>query len=59
MYNMCRAEGTNISLHAAEPTKVDAAYDNIGLSVAAYEASSEVNQFSSKFDYYLKGMVTH
>ena len=30
----------------------DAAYDRIGLSVAAYEASLEVNQFSSKFDAY-------
>ena len=25
------------------------------LAIAAYEASSEVNQFSSKFDYFLKG----
>ena len=29
---------------------VDMAYDNIGYSVAAYEASPEVNAFSSKFD---------
>jgi cytochrome c peroxidase len=27
-------------------------YDKIGLSIAAYEASPEVNQFSSKFDVY-------
>lgn len=32
-------------------------YDRVGLSIAAYEASSEVNQFSSKYDYYLKGLV--
>jgi cytochrome c peroxidase len=32
-------------------------YDRIGLAIAAYEDSSEVNQFSSKFDYYLKGQV--
>jgi cytochrome c peroxidase len=30
-------------------------YDRIGLAIAAYEASSEVNQFSSKYDYYLRG----
>jgi cytochrome c peroxidase len=34
---------------------IDATYDMIALSIAAYEASSEVNQFSSKYDYYLMG----
>ncbi|HAK60062.1 MAG TPA: cytochrome C [Nitrospiraceae bacterium] len=33
-------------------TGVEQMYDRIGLSIAAYEASGEVNQFSSKFDYY-------
>ena len=32
-------------------------YDRIGLSIAAYENSSEVNQFSSKYDAYLAGDV--
>lgn len=32
-------------------------YDRVGLAIAAYEGSSEVNQFSSKFDYYQKGKV--
>lgn len=32
-------------------------YDRIGLAIAEYEASSEVNQFSSKYDYYLDGLV--
>jgi cytochrome c peroxidase len=36
---------------------VDEAYDAVGYSVAAYEASSEVNAFSSKYDYYLAGMA--
>ncbi len=31
---------------------VEATYDKIGLSIAAYEASPEVNPFSSKFDVY-------
>lgn len=37
------------------PTGVDVMYDQIGLSIAAYEASSEVNQFSSKYDAFLAG----
>jgi cytochrome c peroxidase len=32
-------------------------YDRIAFSIAAYEASSEVNAFTSKYDYYLKGEV--
>lgn len=36
---------------------VDAMYDRIGLSIAAYEGSSEVNQFSSKYDDFLEGKV--
>jgi cytochrome c peroxidase len=30
----------------------------IGLAIAAFENSEKVNQFSSKYDYYLKGEVT-
>ena len=33
------------------------AYDKIALSIAAFEASPESNAFTSKYDYYLKGMV--
>jgi cytochrome c peroxidase len=32
------------------PNDIELNYDRVGLAVAAYEASSEVNQFSSKFD---------
>jgi cytochrome c peroxidase len=35
---------------ACDPANVNQAYDQIGLSIAAYEASCEVNAFSSKFD---------
>ncbi|MDL1984210.1 MAG: cytochrome C [Deltaproteobacteria bacterium] len=38
-------------------TEIEENYDRIGLAIAAYEGSSEVNQFSSKYDYYLKGEV--
>lgn len=39
------------------PENVKAAYDCVGLSVVAYEGSSEVNQYSSKYDAYLKGQA--
>jgi len=38
-------------------TEINKNYDRVGLTIAAYEASPEVNPFSSKFDYYLKGLV--
>ena len=38
-------------------TEIEKNYDRVGLAIAAYEASGEVSQFSSKFDYYLKGKV--
>lgn len=34
---------------------IDMTYDRIALSIASYEDSPEVNQFSSKYDYYLAG----
>jgi cytochrome c peroxidase len=54
----CSTENTTVTLSSADRAKVEAAYDDIALSVAAYEASPEVNQFTSKYDYYLKGMAT-
>lgn len=38
-------------------TDIDDNYDRVGLAIAAYEDSSEVNQFSSKYDAYLAGMA--
>ena len=32
-------------------------YGRVGLAIAAFEASAEVNSFSSKYDYYLAGEV--
>jgi cytochrome c peroxidase len=37
-----------------DPGNVTHAYDAIGLSIAAYEGSPEVNAFTSKYDYVLK-----
>jgi cytochrome c peroxidase len=39
----------------ATPADIDLNYDRVGLSIAAYEGSSEVNQFSSKWDLYMRG----
>ena len=36
-----------------DPANVDTAYDNIGYSIAAYEASPAVNAFTSKYDWSL------
>lgn len=47
--------GEPISYESEED--IEKNYDRIGLAIAAYEASSEVNQFSSKYDFYLKGEV--
>jgi len=46
----CRTEGTTVSLSGEDRAKSDMAYDNIALSIAAYEDSTEVNAFSSKYD---------
>ena len=40
---------------ACYAANVDMAYDNVALSVAAYEDSSEVNAFSSKYDAFRAG----
>jgi cytochrome c peroxidase len=38
-------------------TGIDLTYDRFGLSIAAYEASAEVNPFSSKFDDYWRACL--
>jgi cytochrome c peroxidase len=40
-----------------DPANVNMAYDSIALSIAAYEDSPEVNAFTSKYDYSLRGMA--
>jgi len=42
---------------ACDTDAVAMTFDRIALSIAAYEGSPEVNAFSSKYDYYLKGMA--
>ena len=42
-------------LSDADRAKVNTAYDEVALSIAAYEDSPAVNQYSSKYDAYLAG----
>lgn len=53
----CAMEGSTIVLSPADRGKEETAYDNIALAIAAYEASFEVNSFTSKYDYFLAGLV--
>lgn len=53
----CADEAGFLALSDGDRITAEAAYDAIALSVAAYEASPAVNQFTSKFDYYLAGLV--
>jgi cytochrome c peroxidase len=53
----CATEGETVTLSLADRAKSDEAYGNIGLSIAAYEGSSEVNAFTSKYDYAFLGMA--
>jgi cytochrome c peroxidase len=46
-----------LDLSSEDRDKANVIYDQFGLSIASYEASPEVNAFSSKFDAYLAGTV--
>jgi cytochrome c peroxidase len=52
---VCATEGMSVSLSSEDRAKSDMAYGNIGLSIAAYEDSPQVNAFSSKYDYTFSG----
>lgn len=54
---VCSTENGIVSLSGADLAKVEQNYDNIALSIAAFEASPESNAFSSKYDAYLAGLV--
>jgi cytochrome c peroxidase len=45
-------------ISTATQSDIDLNYDRVGLSIAAFEASNEVNKFSSKFDRYRKGQAS-
>jgi cytochrome c peroxidase len=54
---VCAAEGTTVALSPEDRVRSDMAYDNIALSIADYEASPEVNAFTSKYDQTYTGKV--
>ncbi len=45
------------SLRTDTQKVIDLNYDRVGRAIAAYEGSSEMSPFSSKYDYYLRGLV--
>ncbi|MEZ4661273.1 MAG: cytochrome c peroxidase [Caldilineaceae bacterium] len=47
---VCATEGAAVDLSVTDRILSDRNYGNIGLSIAAYEDSPEVNAFSSKYD---------
>ena len=53
--NALCAAGFMVPLSDDDRAKVDMAYDNIALAIAAYEGSDEVNQYSSKYDAFVEG----
>jgi cytochrome c peroxidase len=53
----CATEGAAVALSEADRAKSDMAYDQIALSIAAYEDSPEVNAFTSKYDQTFDGKV--
>jgi cytochrome c peroxidase len=51
------AYGTS-DINISTPTAVQDSYDKLGFAIAEYEASAEVNQFTSKWDAYKAGRAT-
>jgi cytochrome c peroxidase len=61
--NVCAADYSDLfqqvwGVTACDSENSAAAYDDIGLSIAAYEGSLEVNTFTSKYDYSLGSKTT-
>ncbi len=54
---VCATEEETVSLSPGDRAKSDEAFGYIGLTIAAYEGSTEVNAFSSKYDLTYTGKV--
>jgi cytochrome c peroxidase len=54
---VCATEGSTVDLSDADRVKSNKAYGQIGLSIAVYEDSPEVNAFSSKHDLTFDGKL--
>lgn len=51
----CSIPEHKVTLDANTQLQVDISYDAIALTIAEFEASSKLNSFTSKYDYYLAG----
>lgn len=54
----CTTAGGYVALSGDDRQKSNGAYDKLALSIAAYEGSSEVNAFNSRYDLSLGGKAT-
>ena len=54
---VCATEGATVTISDEDRVRSDQAYDEIALSIAAFEASPEVNAFTSKYDLTKGGKV--
>ena len=54
---ICATEGTTVSLSPEDRIQSDMTYGNVGLTIAVYEGSTEVNAFSSKYDQTFIGKI--
>jgi cytochrome c peroxidase len=61
MKQQCRrsAGDFDVEFSPEENLVLDSNYDRVGLSIAAFEASGEVNPFSSKYDAWKAGMAEY
>jgi cytochrome c peroxidase len=57
LHAVCAEPDGTVTLSKADRATVDTAFADIALSVAAFEDSRRVNQFSSKFDLFRAGKV--
>jgi len=55
--SVCATEGASVALSDDDLMQSAQTYNNIALSIAAYEDSPEVNTFSSKYDQTFEGKV--
>ena len=56
-YNLWLSAFNNEQIDMSSAAAINANYDKVGRAIAAYEATSEVNKFTSKFDASVKGKV--
>lgn len=55
MAELCGREGTVVPLSPTDRQQLMKEYDRVGYSIAAFEASSRVSPFNSKFDQVMRG----